>query len=313
MDKNYLFEAEEALNKQIKGVEILKSLINDDLIKIAQVIARCKSHVIISGVGKSGYVGQKISSTLSSIGIASFFLHPVEASHGDLGMIFSENIVILISSSGETREFNHLLTFIKERDIQSIAITRNSNSTIARSSTYKITLPNLPEILSYGAPTTSTTQMLVIGDILALLASKFKGFTDRDYAAVHPAGKLGLSLNKVSTLMKLRDQLLICSAEKKISTILSEMNNGFCLIEDKEGYLEGIVTDGDLRRGILKYGNLLNLSTSDISSKNPVTLNEDATLSTALDIFNKYKIGVIIIVDSNRKIKGILDRKDIDF
>lgn len=301
------------LQKEIDGAVSLQDIISENFVNIACLIAGCNGRVIICGIGKSGYIGQKISSTMSSVGIHSFFLNPNDASHGDLGMIKKEDIAIMISNSGETKEFFHLISFIKMENITSVAITRAEFSTIASASTYKIVMPPYPELSSYGAPTTSTTQTLIIGDILAAVASEIKNFKDEDYAKIHPGGKLGLSLIKVRDCMRKRSEILVCQANQKLSIILPQMKSGFCVIEDSESKLLSVMTDGDLRRAILKYGNILNLTAEEIANKAPKSLFEEQTLINALEIFNQSTIGTIVVTDKKGSVVGSIDRKDIEF
>jgi arabinose-5-phosphate isomerase len=305
--------ASDILAKEIEGVLALKSVINENLEQVIKVIANCKGRVVLSGVGKSGYIGKKISSTMSSIGIPSFFLNPTEASHGDLGMLKKEDVIILISNSGETKEFNSLISFIQKEKLVSIALTRSEFSTLSNSTNYKINIPPIPEVLSYGAPTTSTTQMLVVGDIISVCASNLKGFNENDYAKIHPGGKLGLSLTKISEIMRKIEDTEITFPNILMKAVLPLMKSGFIAVSDKKNELVGIVTDGDIRRAILKYGDILEKSVSNIMSKAPVTLSETENLVKAVELFNEKKIGTLIITDKSKKIKGSLDRKDIAF
>jgi arabinose-5-phosphate isomerase len=310
---NVLEIALETLESEIVGLQSLKEILDDNFIEISHKIANCKGRVIISGVGKSGHIGAKISSTMSSIGIPSFFMHPSEASHGDLGMILKEDIVILISNSGETKEFANLISFLKTEKISSVSITRSKFSTLYNSSDYKIVMPSIPEAISYGAPTTSTTQTLAIGDILSVCASKIKNFTATDYAKIHPGGKLGLSLIKIETVMRKGSETAILPISTNIKEVISKMQSGFAILVDENQKLMGVLSDGDIRRGILNFENIATMSLEKIITKSPKTLHSSETLIRAVEIFNEYKIGTIVILDSNEKVIGSLDRKDISF
>lgn len=311
--KNVILEtAKKVLETEILGANSLKALLNQNLTEVVNVIAGCKGRVIISGVGKSGHIGKKISSTMASIGIKSFFLHPSEASHGDLGMIDKADVIIMISNSGETKEFSHLITFTKLENITSIAITRSEFSTLANACNYKIVLPNITEVVSYNAPTTSTTQTLIIGDIISVCASQVKGFSSADYAKIHPGGKLGLSLNKISSVMRKLEEITVFSEAEKVTNVISQMKSGIALILDKQYKLKGILTDGDIRRGIVKFGNILNAPLQDLTTKTPFTLNEDEPIIKAVEAFNQNQFGAIIILNNQGVVVGIVDRKDIE-
>ena len=304
--------AKEGLAKQIEGLQNLSNILNENFTTVCQKLADCKGRVIISGVGKSGHVGKKISSTMSSIGIPSFFLNPSEASHGDLGMITKGDILILISNSGETKEFTNLLNFINKEGFTSIAITRSEFSTLSNSTTYKIVMPQSPEIVSYGAPTTSTTQTLVVGDLLAVCASKLKGFSSVDYAKIHPGGKLGLSLSFVFKVMRKREECSVFTEGTPFKDILLGTKFGIAIIEDKNGNLLGVTTDGDIRRMVAMHNNIKDIKYLDLINKTPITIDAESNLIQAIEIFNEKKIGTIIVTQK-KKFAGIIDRKDIEF
>jgi arabinose-5-phosphate isomerase len=292
---------------EIEGVKSLFSILNENIQEISEVIAKCQGKVILSGVGKSGHISKKISSTMSSIGIPSFFLHPSEASHGDLGMISKEDIIILISNSGETREFSHLLSFIEVEKITSICITRSQFSTLANAVKYKIIMPASPEVVSYNAPTTSTTQTLAIGDVLAVCASKIKGFGERGYAKIHPGGKLGLSLTRISSIMR-RDFPRL-PANSPFIEALHKMNTGFLYIENNT-----IITDGDIRRIIISNnGNINGILIGDVGIKNPISLLENEAVIKVVELFNEKKIGTILVKNDTGEVVGVVDRKDVEF
>lgn len=304
--------AKEGLAKQIEGLQSLSNILNKNFETICNVLAKASGRIIISGVGKSGHIGKKISSTMSSIGIPSFFLNPSEASHGDLGMIVKGDILILISNSGETKEFTNLLNFINKEKFTSVAITRAEFSTLSNSTTYKIVMPQSPEIVSYGAPTTSTTQTLIIGDLLAVCVSKLKGFSSLDYARIHPGGKLGLSLSLVFKSMRKREECSVFKENASFKDILLGTKFGIAIIEDFKGSLLGVMTDGDIRRIVAQNGNVKNLNYLDLINKNPIMIDAKSSLIQAIEIFNEKKIGTIIVVEKG-KFAGIIDRKDIEF
>ena len=310
MNQNEVLQlAKNCLNLELEGASKLNEIINENLLEICKIIANCKGKVVISGVGKSGHIGKKISSTMSSIGIPSFFMHPTEASHGDLGMLSQNDVIILISNSGESNEFGHLLEFIKNQKITSIGITRNKNSTLGNGVNYKIIIPQSKEVISYNAPTTSTTQTLIIGDILAICSSHLKNFTEYDYAKIHPGGKLGLSLNKISSIM--REEFIACNTNTSVGEILPKMTSGLIIVAEN-GKVLATFTDGDLRRAILKEGNILNLKVCDFANKNPTILSKNEPIIKAVEVFNQKNIGSIVITDENSNLCGVIDRKDIE-
>lgn len=314
---NVLEFAKNGLTRQLEGLNSLLHILDKNFETIATCLANCKGRIIISGVGKSGHIGKKISSTMSSIGLPSFFIHPSEASHGDLGMLMKHDILILISNSGETKEFGHLLQFIANENYISIAITRSDFSTLANATKYKIILPKISEIISYGAPTTSTTQTLVIGDLLAVSASFLKGFEAQDYAKIHPGGKLGLSLTTAGQVMKKREECSIFKKTDHFGEIVSQIKFGVAIIEDSKGYLFGLVTDGDIRKIVATHmKNLANLNFINFVSKNPIVIEAHTSLVHAIEIFNEKKIGVILVIEKHpkgNKVIGIIDRKDLEF
>jgi arabinose-5-phosphate isomerase len=301
--------AKSVIKHEQQGIEELLNIINKNIEEIIEIIAHCEGHIIISGVGKSGNIATKIAASMSSLGIPSFFLDPSNAGHGDIGMITKHDIVITISNSGESNELMSILNYCFELEIPTIAITREEKSSIAINAKHKITIPSSKEAHEFNAPTTSTTQTLVLGDILAVCASKLKNFTKTNYAKLHPSGSLGMKISKVTTVMKHE----FYSVETNINSmdILQKMTknaNGFvCVIKNEK--LHGIITDGDIRRFILKNEKDINLANAeDICNKEPKFVSEEHYIIDAINTMNTNRIGSVIVVNSKYKPIGFISR-----
>ena len=216
--------AKDVIDKEIKALKLLKSNINKDFEKIVEVLLNTKGKVVVSGMGKSGHVAKKISSTFSSIGTPSFFIHPSEANHGDLGMISSRETIILISNSGETPELSNIIIHCKKKNVPIISITSELSSALAKESKYILEIPrNIEACPLELAPTSSTTVTIVLGDALAVAMLKKRNFTKEDFGALHPGGKLGKMLLNVGAIMKKEDEIPIIDGEKKMSEAILEM------------------------------------------------------------------------------------------
>lgn len=287
------------LRAQVEGAISLEKILDENFEIIASVVANCNGHVIISGIGKSGIIGEKISATMSSVGIPSFFLCPFNATHGDIGTIVKHDIIILISNSGNAQELIVINEYCRKNGNVTIGITRATNSYLATETSHSIVLPQMPEGNECDAPATSTTQTLIACDILALLASKVKNFSRIDYAKLHPSGSLGKQISKVTTVIKTEfctvelDDLIVDITKK-----MTEYSNGFvCVVKDKK--LCGIITDGDIRRAILKSGGeIKDLKAGDICNKSPKFLTKDAYVIDAENIMKNHKIQNVIIVEN---------------
>ena len=300
-------------NELNKAVENISSF---DLEKAVNLVASCKGKLIVTGVGKSGLVGAKIAATLASTGTSSFFLHPTEAMHGDLGMIGKGDVVLGISYSGESEELIQLLPHLKRFDIPLIAMARNENSTLAKYSDFFININVEKEGCPLDtAPMASTTLTIAMGDALAVCLMHKKSFQKEDFASFHPGGSLGKKLFiKVDDLLR-RDNLPIVSRETKLKdaiVTMSEGRIGSVLITDNEGKLTSVLSDGDLRRALMKDDFTMDCEVESIATKNPKTINDKNLLaSDALKVIEDFKIQLLVITDKENKIVGVLHIHDL--
>ncbi len=298
---------------EIKALQLLKNHLTEEFTKAVRVLSNIKGKIIISGIGKSGHIAQKIASTFSSIGSSSFFVHPSEANHGDLGMITNNDCVLLISNSGETIELFNIILHCNKMKIPTISITSDETSTLAKKTQIVLRIPkNIEACPLELAPTSSTTVSLVLGDALAVALLNKKKFTKKDFSELHPGGKLGKMLLKVDDVMKTDRNLPLISSDKKMSEAIIEISSkGFgCvgIISIKKKELIGIITDGDLRRNM--NSNLLDQNVSKIMTKKPKTLSKDTLITDALKQMNKESITNYFIT-KNKKPIGILHVHDI--
>jgi len=308
---NYLQIAKDVL--QIEANEILNSINNldDNFNKAVELIYKTKGKLIITGVGKSGLIGAKIAATMSSTGTSSFFLHPTEAMHGDLGMIDKNDIILAISYSGESEELIQILPHIKRFDIPLIAMTSDKNSTLAKNADIFLNIKVNKEACPLNAaPTSSTTLTLALGDALAIALMKKRNFKKEDFASFHPGGSLGKKLFiKAKDLLK-TDNLPIIYKDtllKEAIIIMSEGRLGSGIIVDKEDKVIGVISDGDLRRYLLKGDVNLDIKAMNIATKNPKYITDENILAVdALKIIEDNKIQILLVVDNDKKLKGIL-------
>lgn len=301
------------IHSEIKALESLKENLDLSFVKAVNVLFKNEGKIIVCGMGKSGHIAKKISSTFSSIGSPSFFLHPAEAIHGDLGMISKKDCIILISNSGETPELFSILIYCKKHKIPMIAITSNPKSTLAKKSDVLILIPSNIEACPLDlAPTSSTTASLVIGDALAVSLLNKNQFTKQDFFELHPGGKLGRMLLKAKDIMKTNNQMPIINCKEKMTSAVIEMSSkGYgCvgIISSKEKKLIGIITDGDLRRNM--NAKLLERNVKEVMTKNPETLSGETLILDALEKMNKKTITSLFIT-KHRKPVGILHMHDI--
>ena len=303
--------AQKALKSESKSIDILATNLPQDLPGFILRVIENKGRVIVSGVGKSGHIGKKIASTLASTGTPSFFIHPTEASHGDLGMIQKEDICLLISNSGEASEFYDILNFIKNSSIQMAAISSNQESTLMKAANFKLTIPKSDEVCPIGlAPTTSAILTLAIGDAIAVSLMEQRNFKKSDYGLFHPGGKLGVQLLRTKDLMHTDEQIPIVAGDDLMEDVLLEMTSksfGVAVV-CKEKKVVGIITDGDLRRHMK---NLLNKSSNEIATKNPITIDQKTYASDALKLMNANQISTLIVKNEEEIIVGILHIHDL--
>jgi arabinose-5-phosphate isomerase len=309
-NQNYINSAVKTIQTEIEGLKSLLEFFGDNYIKAVDLILNCKGRVIVSGMGKSGHIANKIAATFASTGTPSFFIHPGEASHGDLGMITKEDVVILLSNSGETKELKDIIYYCKRFDIAVIGIIRRFESELTKASDVALVLPAIPEANGVNAPTTSTTMMLALGDALAVTLLEARGFNPEGFGVFHPGGKLGSNFVKAKELMRKNSQIPLTNEEEKMSEVLLEMTSkhlGCTGIIDKNKNLIGIITDGDLRRHIDQ--NFLDHKAKEIMTKNPVVINQDMLAVEAIAIMNKKAITSLFVVENNVAI-GILHLHD---
>jgi arabinose-5-phosphate isomerase len=277
-----------------------------------ELIAEAKGRVIVTGMGKSGHVGRKIAATLASTGTPAYYVHPGEASHGDLGMIQPDDVIVALSWSGETAELADLVAYAKRFRLGLIAITANETSSLGRQADACLSLPKALEACPNGlAPTTSTTMQLVIGDALAVALLERRGFTAEHFRVFHPGGKLGAQLRLVRDVMHAGERLPVIGLEARMDAAIAEISRkgfGSVIVVAPDGSLAGIVTDGDLRRNLRP--DLTRLPVAEIMTRRPRTIAPDALLATALEIQESSKITALIVVEDGRPI-GLVHYLDL--
>ncbi len=311
-----LRQAKEVLQIEAEGILKLIDKLDNEFIRAVALIYETKGRVIVTGIGKSGIVGRKISATLSSTGTAALFLHPVEAMHGDLGMVGKHDIVIAISNSGETKELTALIPQIKHLGARIVALTGNLKSTLAAQSDVAIDVGVEREACPLGlAPTASTTAVLAMGDALAVTLLHKRNFNERDFYRYHPSGSLGDRLKVlVGEVMLKGKEIPVVPIGTHLSEAIKELNKkniGAVLITREKQKLAGIITDGDLRRAILQYDRLDSMKVEEIMTAGPKAISADMLAADALSIMQKHEITVLPIVDTRKNIKGILHLHDL--
>lgn len=299
------------IDAEIKGLEELKKNFNDTFVQAIEMMTKIKGRLIISGMGKSGHIGQKMAATLASTGTPAFFVHPSEASHGDLGMLTTDDLLLTISNSGESREMGDIISYSRRFGIPMIAITSNPQSSMAKAADLTLLIPDkntAPEACPLGlAPTTSTTTTLAVGDAIAVALIEQKGFSAEEFKDRHPGGKLGNVLLRARDIMVTGDDLPLVSTDMLMSdalVVMTQKSWGCLGIIDAEGVLVGIITDGDLRRHMTK--NIISQKTADVMTSHPKTVIGDILCVEALRIMNTSKITSLFVVDGENKPVGLL-------
>lgn len=316
-DENILDIAKRVLRIEAQAVSALTERLNSDFCKAVEIIYQSKGRVVVTGMGKSGLVGKKIAATLSSTGTPAFFMHPAEASHGDLGMVTSDDVIIAISNSGETAELINLIPFLKRFNVSLISFTGNPESTLSRSADVAIDVSVKEEACPMGiVPTASTTATLAMGDALAVALLIKRGFKEEDFAFFHPGGSLGKRLFiKVKDLMHTGDALPIVSPNMpmmKATVEISSKRLGVTIVADSDRKILGIITDGDLRRGIEKWGKaFFDMRAEDVMTRNPKTIYGEELAEKALSIMERHSITSLVVPDSDGKAIGIIHLHDI--
>ena len=308
--------AKEVFDIEANSVLKLKERLGDDFVRAIDIIYSSKGKVVVTGMGKSGLVGRKIASTLCSTGTPAVFLHPAESTHGDSGIISRNDVVIAISNSGETQELLNLLPLIMRFGVPLIGITGGLNSTLAQKSDVVLDISVEREACPLNkAPTASTTVTLAMGDAIAVCLLKKRGFTYEDFLLYHPSGALGKGiLYKVGDLMVKDERLPIVSQDVNFSDaikIVSEKRLGTALLVDNNNKLTGVLTDGDIRRAVIKYPSAASLKVSEVMTKNPKTIGINELCAKALAIMEKHSITSLAVVDENNVPIGLLHIHDL--
>lgn len=309
--------ARKVLKTEAEAVHALAGRLDSTFEKVVDMVFESRGRVVVSGMGKSGLVGKKIAATLASTGTPAFFLHPAEAIHGDLGMVTSADIIIAISNSGETDELVGLIPFLKRFNVGLISMTGNPGSTLSRVADLNIDISVKEEACPLGVvPTASTTAAMAMGDALAVALLMRRGYREEDFAFFHPGGSLGKKLFvKVKDLMHSGDALPVVSRETAMTKAVMEISSkrlGMTIVADSGGKVLGIITDGDLRRGIEKWGkSVFDMKAGEVMTKNPRTISEDELAAKALSIMEQHSITALVVPDEEGRAKGIVHLHDI--
>lgn len=309
-------EAKKVFDKEIIALEKTKDALGEDFEKILNLILECKGKLILTGMGKPGHIGTKMAATFASLGIPSFFMHPGEAMHGDLGMVEKKDVVILMSYSGESEEVTRLIPVLKEIGCTTIAITGKPQSTLARECGFHFYFPEFEEACyMHLAPTSSTTALLVLGDALAVVASRAINYTKEDFGLHHPAGALGKKLIvKVKDLMHSGENNATVIEKTTLHKAIVEMSNkglSMVTIVDGDNKLKGIITDGDLRRMLDKNVDVYSESVDNLMTKAPIAIDYREMAVNALQIMNDKKITCMPVLDEQNKVIGSILMQDI--
>jgi arabinose-5-phosphate isomerase len=315
-DNEIIKAGKNVIRMEADAVANLEQSINADFVNAVEIIYNTKGRVVLTGMGKSGLIARKIVATLNSTGTAAIFMHPTDALHGDLGMVRKEDVVIIISKSGSTDEISKLLPMFKRLGVKLIAISSNPDSLFVQESDIFLNIGVKEEACPYDlAPTSSTTATLVMGDALSVALLKKRGFTEEDFALLHPGGSLGKRLSlKIDEIMTKGDGVPVVSQNASIKDIIFEMTSkrlGATCVVNKDGKLCGVITDGDLRRLLEKTMDVKNLVATDIMSINPKVIDKDYLASFALQIMESHKITSLIVADHEKKPIGIIHLHDL--
>ena len=311
--QNYISEAKRAANIQINELKKIKKIFNKSFIKEVDLILNCKGKIIFAGIGKSGLIARKISATFSSVGIPSFFCDPAQALHGDMGQIEKKDILIIFSYSGNTSELTNMIKYANRYSIKIIGIASKPDSILIKASDIKLILPKVKESDVTGmVPTSSTSVTLLLGDCLATTVMRQKKISKEKFKIYHPGGNIGNTLLLAKDIMLVGKKIPIINYKKKFKEALREMNKkklGTVVITKKQ-FIKGLLTDGDLRRGIKNFSNNQNLL--EIMTQRPLVVNENMPASKALGLMNEKKITSLLVVSdkdykkNNKKLKGII-------
>lgn len=316
MKINVIKRAKEVLDIEAAAVKLLKGRLDKGFVKAVELILKNKGRVVVSGMGKTGIIAQKLSATLASTGTPSLFLHTAEAIHGDLGKVTADDIIVILSNSGSTEEMKQLLPILKKIGSPIISLTGNLKSVLAKYSDVVLDVSVRKEACPLGlAPTASTTATLAMADALAVCLLERKGFKEKDFAFFHPGGALGRRLLlRVEDIMRHAQSNAVVDEDKKVSQVLCAITRaraGSATVVDKQGKLKGIFTDGDLRRHLETDKNLAMRPIKEVMTKNPTVVNKDMLAAEAMRILQAKKIDEVPVVDKFMRPVGLLDVQDL--
>ena len=303
--------AKRVFELEIEGLKALEDWLGDEFCAAVDLLFATKGRVILSGMGKSGHVARKIAATMASTGTPAMFVHPAEASHGDLGMVTKDDAVILLSNSGETAELKDVINYCKRFDIPLIGMVRRKSSVLVSASNVALVLPEVPEACTVNAPTTSTTMMLALGDALAVALLERHGFDNEGFNVFHPGGKLGAAFMKVADLMHSGEGLPLVAEDALMADALIVMTKkslGCIGVVDGSGDLLGIITDGDLRRHM--SSDITKRKVVDVMTKDPLTISREDLASQALNAMESRSITNLFVVEAGKPV-GVLHIHDI--
>ncbi|MBR3801372.1 MAG: KpsF/GutQ family sugar-phosphate isomerase [Rikenellaceae bacterium] len=308
--------AQDIFDIEIEALRKTRDSLGEDFAKLVDLVLHCKGKTVLTGMGKPGHIGTKIAATLASLGTPSFFMHPAEAMHGDLGMLSDSDVVIMMSYSGESSEVINLLPALKQIGSTTVAITGNPRSTLARECMFHLFFPPFDEACYLRlAPTSSTTSLLVVGDALAVVVSKLRNYSREDFGLHHPAGSLGKKLlTRVSDLMYCQNRNAVVGIDATLQTAIIEMSSkGLSMVSivDQANNLVGILTDGDLRRMLERGVDVYNENVKNVMTKSPKTINSRELAVDALQKMNEMHITSMPVLDDNQKVIGAILLQDI--
>jgi arabinose-5-phosphate isomerase len=309
--------ARKVLKTEAEAVNAMVDKIGSNFEKAVEIIYQSKGRVVVTGMGKSGLVGKKIAATLASTGTPAFSLHPAEATHGDLGMVTSDDVIIAISNSGETEEIIELIPFFKRFNVHLISVTGNPESSLSKASDVTLDVSVKEEACPFGiVPTASTTATMAMGDALAVALLMRRGFKEQDFAFFHPGGKIGKKFFiKVKDIMYTGDKIPKVTIKTPMSKTVIEMSSkrlGHTIVFDDNNKVTGVITDGDLRRGIEKWGGkLFEMTAGEVMTKSPKTISEEELAAKALSIMEGNSITALVVTDKDGRVVGIIHLHDI--
>ncbi|MCM8821670.1 MAG: KpsF/GutQ family sugar-phosphate isomerase [Candidatus Omnitrophica bacterium] len=315
-EKRILQQAKKVIDIEVGNIQNVRNHLGNEFVKAIRMLNSCKGKVIVTGIGKSGIIGRKISATFASTGTPSTFLHPGDAVHGDLGMVSADDVVVAISNSGETDEIIRIVPVLKKIGVPIISITSGPESSLGMQSTVVLSTGPIREADPFSLiPSSSTTTALVLGDAIAIVLLSIKGFQKEDYAFYHPGGNLGRRLMlRVKDVMQTGNKIPVVDYDSPMEKVISEINKknlGFTLIVDQENRIAGIITDGDIRRLLARKKNIFDLKAYECMTPDPLSIGEEKLAVQALAIMEEKEITCLVIRDKNNRAKGIVHLHDV--